>query len=98
MLAQRRLQGLRADYILAIKQKVQSRWLRPPGSAASFSCVVRVRQSPGGMVLKVDVQPSPSCDPDMQQSVERAVRKAEPLPKPKDSALFERNINFTFEP
>lgn len=98
MLADRRLQGERNDYILAIKQRVQSKWLRPPGSSGNFSCKVRVTQAPGGLVLNVVVKPSASCDADMQQSVERAVMKADPLPKAPSKRVYERIINFTFEP
>ncbi len=95
---QRKLRGLRNSYILAIKQRVQSKWLRPPGSSPNFSCQVKVRQTPNGTVLKVDVASSSTCDEAMRESVKRAVIKADPLPRAKDRRVFDSNIVFTFEP
>ena len=80
----------------AIKLRV-SRWLEPP-DGASWECKVKVMQARTGMVLDVQVVPSPSCDPAMQASVARAVRRADPLPRPKDPGIFDSRINFTFSP
>jgi colicin import membrane protein len=41
-----------------------------------------------------------SCDGDenLRRSVEAAIYKASPLPKPEDPNLYERNLRFIFEP
>ena len=81
----------------SIKLRVRSKWLEPPGGA-SGECRVEVVQARTGTVLDVQVVPSPSCDSAMQESVARAVRRADPLPRPKDPSIFDGRINFTFKP
>jgi colicin import membrane protein len=81
----------------AIKQRVGSKWLEPPGGA-SGECKVEVIQARTGTVLDVQVVPSASCDPAMQKSVAKAVKRADPLPRPKDPSIFEGEIIFTFDP
>jgi colicin import membrane protein len=88
-----------AEYIPYIQQKVQRNWLRPAGSPAGLSCLVEVRLIPGGEVASVQVIRS-SGDPLFDDSVEKAVLKASPLPLPTDASLFNhfREINFNFSP
>jgi len=75
---------------------VQRNWLRPSGSVGSY-CRVLIHQIPGGEVVNVRLT---ECDGDaaFQRSVESAVRKASPLPAPPEPELFEREIEFIFEP
>jgi len=92
-----RLQTQRQQYVMDITQKVENNWLRPVSTAAGQSCEVFVTQTMSGDVLDVKVQ---SCTSDnaFQRSVERAVRKASPLPRPPDPELFDREIYFKFKP
>ncbi len=58
-----------------------------------------VKQTMSGDVIDVRVQACTSTsDKAFQRSVERAVRKASPLPLPPDPELFDREIVFTFKP
>jgi colicin import membrane protein len=88
-----------SEYIPYIQDKVQRNWLRPPGSAAGLSCLIKVRLIPGGDVVSATVVRS-SGDPLFDRSVETAVLKASPLPLPTDATLFNhfREINFNFDP
>jgi colicin import membrane protein len=88
-----------SEYIPYIQDKVQRNWLRPPGSAAGLSCLIKVRLIPGGDVVSATVVRS-SGDPMFDRSVETAVLKASPLPLPTDATLFNhfREINFNFDP
>jgi colicin import membrane protein len=88
-----------SEYIPYIQDKVTRNWLRPPGSAAGLSCLIRVRLIPGGDVVSATVIRS-SGDPMFDRSVETAVLKASPLPLPTDASLFKhfREINFNFDP
>ncbi len=92
-----RLQTQRQKYALLIAQKVESNWLRPVANTDGESCEVIVTQTMKGDVLDVLLQ---SCTSDnaFQRSVERAVRKASPLPMPPEPDVFERKIHFTFKP
>lgn len=95
---QRRLNSLRQDYILAIKRKVERKWLKPPGSGKMPVCEVHVIQGPGGLVLNVTVGACQGSTVAYRNSIENAVRKADPLPAPGDTALFDRELKFLFNP
>ncbi len=89
--------GLLEQYIAQIQARVQRAWIRPPTARAGLDCVVHVTQVPGGEVVGVRVG---ECNGDeyVRQSIEAAVYKASPLPKPPDPALFERNLRLEFRP
>ena len=97
----RRRQSLKAryfnEYVGSIKDKVQRVWRRPVGVQSGLSCKIRVAQIPGGEVVGATVTKS-SGNVQFDRSVEAAVLKASPLPRPKDPDLFEREIVFIFEP
>ena len=92
-----RLQTQRQQYIMLIAQKVENNWLRPVTTSEGQSCDVIVTQTMMGDVIDVRLQ---SCTNDnaFQRSVERAVRKASPLPSPPNPDVFDREIYFTFKP
>ena len=94
----RRLTSLRAAYIQAIREKVERNWRRPQESGKIPSCEVRVVQGPGGLILDVSFGACKGGTAAYRASIENAVYKAEPLPKPGDDALFEREIIFLFNP
>ncbi|MBK1691348.1 cell envelope integrity protein TolA [Ectothiorhodospira mobilis] len=88
---------LEAEYVARIQYAVERNWRLPSGEQAGQSAVVFVRQTPGGYIREVRVE---QCNgtPLFCDSVERAVRLAEPLPEPPDPDLFQREIRFTFAP
>jgi colicin import membrane protein len=94
-----RVQGVVAEYIGYIQERIERSWLRPPGSPAGLSCVVQVSLIPGGEVARVQIVRS-SGDPVFDRSVETAVYKASPLPLPPDATLFKhfRDLRLIFKP
>jgi colicin import membrane protein len=88
-----------AEYTALIKQKVSRSWLKPAGNIKGLKCVVRVRVIPGGEVVSAQVTRS-SGNRVFDDSVEKAVFKASPLPMPKDPdvAARMREIDFEFVP
>lgn len=94
---QRQLASMRDQYSNAIAQKVERNWIKPPSISQGASCKVRVKQIPGGDVISVDASDCKG-DPSYRKSVESAVFRASPLPRPPDPAVFDRDINFNFEP
>lgn len=93
---ERRNQTVVDQYVLAIKDRVQRNWIQPPGSRAGLSCVVKVRLIPGGGVASVQIVQS-SGDVAFDDSVEKAVYRADPLPlPPPEQGLFERFRELTF--
>jgi colicin import membrane protein len=92
-----KLKSLRSQYVKLIEQKVERNWLRPVTSTSDMSCEVIVNQTSLGDVVSVKLQDC-SDDQVFQRSVERAVRKASPLPPPPSPEVFDREIHFTFRP
>lgn len=94
---EKRLSSLRGRYIADIQNKVQRNWIRPASAKQGLKCKVAVNQIPGGEVINVTVT---QCigDEVFRRSVETAVYKASPLPRPSDPGLFDREIVFTFRP
>lgn len=96
-----RMQAMTASaksaYIFAIQQDIQRNWVRPANAEVGLDCVIRVKQTTGGVVLEVNIE---SCNGDatIRRSIEAAVRKASPLPAPRDPGVFDRDIRLTFRP
>lgn len=94
---QKRLSSLRGRYIADIQNKVERNWIRPASAKPGLSCKVAVKQIPGGEVINVTVTQCTGDDV-FRRSIETAVYRASPLPRPSDPALFDREIVFTFKP
>ena len=88
----------REAYVLAIRQKVERNWRKPPGSGRMPICEVTVVQGPGGTILDVNFNACGGSTATYRASIESAVYKAEPFPAPADPALFEREMTFLFNP
>jgi colicin import membrane protein len=89
--------GLLDRYISMIEARIRQNWDRPLSARPGIDCIVNVVQLPSGDVMSVQVA---ACNGDDQvrRSIEAAVRKASPLPKPPDPSLFERNLRVNFRP
>ncbi len=85
------------SYIASIAGKITRAWLRPATARSGIVCTIQVAQSPAGEVTEVHVT---HCNGDEQvrQSVENAVYRASPLPKPPDPALFQPQLTLVFKP
>lgn len=85
-------------YRAVIGQKVNRNWTKPSGAQA-VQCVLRVKQIPGGEVVDVQTVPG-KCggSPQYQNSVIKAVEKSSPLPEPSNPDVFDRVLEFTFNP
>ncbi|MEM1261599.1 MAG: cell envelope integrity protein TolA [Pseudomonadota bacterium] len=87
--------GLQAAYIAAIKQDIQRSWT-PPAISGEIRCEVLVRQARSGTVISVD-QVDCGGNAPLERSLEAAVFKADPLPRPDDPNLFDPNLRILFE-
>jgi colicin import membrane protein len=89
--------GLLDQYIRLIENQIERNWIAPASARTGLRCVVNVVQIPSGDVIDVRVG---QCNGDdaVRRSIETAVRRASPLPKPPHPSLFERNLNVTFQP
>ncbi len=93
----RQLAGLQDRYVAEIRTHVERAWRRPPGVQSASRCTVEVHQTPEGRVTQVRTL---ACTGDaaFRRSVEDAVWRADPLPEAPDPAVFDRIIQFEFEP
>lgn len=89
---------MRDAYILAIQQKIKRNWIRPQGSDNMRPCGVKVKQKPGGIILRVSFVSCKGSTPNYRASIENAVYKSEPLPKPAEPGLFAPEITLVFSP
>lgn len=87
----------KAAYMFAIRQTIERHWVRPANAEVGLECIVNVRQLPGGEVVDVSIG---RCNGDqtVKLSIVSAVRKSSPLPTPRDSSDFDRNLRFIFKP
>lgn len=94
---ERELERMGARYKDAIRSHVTQNWRQPSAFEEGNRALVRVRQIPSGDVTDVMLL---ECDGDRSfcESVEAAVRRASPLPEAPDPDVFERTIDFNFDP
>ena len=92
-----RAAGLLDQYMLMIQSHVKRFWDRPLSARPGIECVVNVVQLPTGDVVSAKVA---QCNGDeaVRRSIENAVLKASPLPKPPSQAVFSRTFTLTFAP
>lgn len=79
-----------------IKRKVTQNWNRPGSVTTKLKCKIRIGLIPSGDVMSVVLIES-SGNALFDESAERAVRKASPLPVPKDVKVFKNFRSFILE-
>ncbi len=81
----------------AITKKIYKRWTKPPSARKGMSCEISGKLSSSGEVEVVSVTKS-SGNILFDNSAENAVRKASPLPVPKNRGIFIKEFrDFSFE-
>ncbi len=94
---QRELDRQRNRYYAMIRDKISRNWRQPPNAGKMPECEVMVQQNRVGYITEVTFGHCPGTR-EYRLSVERAVYKSEPLPKPDDPELFETEIRLKFKP
>ena len=90
--------GLLDEYIRAIENQIKRNWIRPPTARPGLECVINVAQIPSGDVVGRVSFGACNGDEAVKRSIEAAVIKASPLPRPQVPSLFQRNLVITFAP
>jgi len=84
-----------AQWADVLTRHIARNWVRP--EAGAFECLVRVRLLPDGTVTSAKI--SKSCgNASLDKSVEDAVFRSSPLPKPSDPSVFDRDLTIRFVP
>lgn len=89
-------QGLLAQYIAALQAAINDKWTRPESVPVGAPCRLVIRQLPGGNVMDVQVASPCAYDEAGQESIKRAVLKADPLPYAGFEDVFNRNLTINF--
>jgi len=90
-------QKLLSQYIYQIQKKVEVNWNAPASMTAGWSCEIIVEQNRFGEVQNVQMKQCTGSDA-FKSTVERAVRKASPLPEAPNNDVFDKRLNFIFRP
>lgn len=90
--------GRQATWADQISAAIRRNWTRPPGSPTNFQCVVRVELTPVGSVVSAKVIRTCGSGAALDESVEKAVLKSDPLPLPANPADFDRVLKILFDP
>jgi len=88
------------DIASQIRAKISKSWRYPPSARPDMEAVVRIQLVPTGEVVHVSIITG-SGNEALDRSVLAAVNRAQPLPVPKDSRVFEqqfRNFVMAFRP
>ena len=89
--------GLLDEYIRLIENRIQQNWIPPASAISGLECIVNVTQIPSGDVVDVQVGRCTGDDA-VVRSIEAAVLRSSPLPRPPVPSLFERNLEVVFNP
>lgn len=89
-------QNLLAQYQAALIAAINSKWTRPESIPLGAMCRLVIRQSVGGSVMDVQIGSPCAYDEAGQESIKRAVLKADPLPYAGFEEVFARNLTINF--
>lgn len=84
-------------YAAAVQQQVQINWMLPQGvETDAVDCVLLIDQAVGGEVEQVQLEQDCSSNPAVQDSLQRAVWRASPLPYAGFEAVFNPRLRIHF--
>ncbi|OUU80571.1 MAG: hypothetical protein CBC38_00905 [Gammaproteobacteria bacterium TMED78] len=89
--------SLLEEYNLMLVRRIESNWIKPPSTISGLMCQLNVTQIPSGDIVDVIVG---DCNGDevVIRSLEAAVLRSAPLPRPPVPSLFDRNLIIDFIP
>jgi colicin import membrane protein len=86
-----------SEWAATLARTIARAYQGPPGAPEDFECVVRLQLLPDGTVTEAKIEKS--CgNAQLDRSVEEAVYRASPLPKPADPSVFDRDLTIRFVP
>lgn len=104
------LDKLKADQAQAIRSRAQAAWqdkirgkirgniVRPPGATGNPEAIYEIVLLPDGSLVGEPRLRKSTGNAALDTSIERAIKKSSPLPKPDDPSAFVRVLVITFRP
>ena len=86
-----------ADYLSRIRGKIRGNIVLPPDVKGNPEAIFDVTQLPSGEIVTARLRRS-SGNTALDEAIERAILKSNPLPKPEKSDLFSRTLELSFRP
>jgi colicin import membrane protein len=87
----------RADYVAKIRGKIKGNIVLPRAIQGNPEAVFKVTQLPSGEIIDVKLNKS-SGNRLLDEAIERAIKKSDPLPLPDQPGLFERVLELKYNP
>ena len=84
-------------YIGKIRDKIRGNTVLPPGIQGNPEAVFKVTQLPSGEIIGIKLSKS-SGNKALDEAIERAIKKSDPLPLPDQPNLFERVLELKYKP
>ena len=84
-------------YIGKIRDKIRGNTVLPPGIQGNPEAVFKVTQLPSGEIIDIKLSKS-SGNKALDEAIERAIKKSDPLPLPDQPNLFERVLELKYKP
>ena len=95
--AARALQRGLDDYTGKIRGKIKGNIVLPPGIKGNPEGIFDVTQLPTGEIINVKISKS-TGNRALDEAIERAIRKSDPLPLPDQPSLFKRELKLKYRP
>lgn len=96
--------GARADpaapmqaYVESVHAAIMRTWVQPPSARPDLHCPLSVDQTDGGAVIQVTFGDDCNADMATRDALERAVRKASPLPYAGFERVFQHRVHLVFK-
>ena len=86
-----------ASYMDKIRGKIKGNIVLPPGIKGNPEGIFDVTQLPTGEIINVKISKS-SGNRALDEAIERAIRKSDPLPLPDQPGLFKRELKLKYRP
>ena len=85
------------DYTGKIRGKIKGNIVLPPGIKGNPEGIFDVTQLPTGEIINVKISKS-TGNRALDEAIERAIRKSDPLPLPDQPSLFKRELKLKYRP
>lgn len=81
-----------------IASKIKHNIMRPANASGNPEAIYEITLLPDGSIIGEPRLKQSTGNPALDNAIERAIRKSDPLPKPEDPSVFQRILELRFRP